>query len=217
MTPASGWPWPVTAMGGDTRVLRPRAHLFREGDAAVNVFEIVHGAVRSCKIFADGRRQVVSFGFAGDIVGFGQGATYRFDCETLVETRVRVISRIDLMRALRVRPDLGERLLEIAAGQVASLQDLSILLCRKSALERIATFLVGMVERHPSALAGGRIPLPMGRADIGDFLGLTIETVSRGLTRLKAMRLIDLPDRGGFAVPNLAALRALAEGEGGLH
>lgn len=199
------------------RVLGPHMHLFREGDEATHYFEILDGSVRSCKIFADGRRQIVAFGFAGDIVGFGHGKAYRFECDTLADARVRVIARSELMRAVRARPELGERLIEIAAGEVASMQDLSILLCRKTALERIATFLVGMAERHATGRSGARTPLPMGRADIGDFLGLTIETVSRTMTRLKALRIIDLPDRGSFVVRDTQALHALAECEEGLH
>lgn len=217
MTPDPQHPWPVAPAGGETRVLRPHAHLFYAGDEATHFFEILQGSVRSCKLFADGRRQIVAFGFAGDIVGFGHGETYRFDCDALAETRVRAIARNELMRAVRGRPELGERLLAIAAGEVASMQDLSILLCRKTALERIATFLAGMAERHDSDRNGARTPLPMGRADIGDFLGLTIETVSRTMTRLKVMGTIALPDRGGFVIRDTQALRALAECEDSLH
>ena len=107
MTPDPQHPWPVAPAGGETRVLRPHAHLFHAGDEATHFFEILQGSVRSCKLFADGRRQIVAFGFAGDIVGFGHGETYRFDCDALAETRVRAIARNELMRAVRARPELG--------------------------------------------------------------------------------------------------------------
>ncbi len=200
-----------------TRSLDPYTHLFREGDDTANFYEVIEGVLRAYKIFNDGRRQIVAFAFAGDIVGFGHGETYRFDCDAITQARVRAIPKSSLHRAMRERPELGERLLAVATGHVASMQDLSILLYRKTAAERVASFLMSMADRTVGAQRGQRLALPMCRADIADFLGLTIETVSRNLTKLRAMRVIDLPDRACFVLRDAARLRALAECESDLH
>ena len=208
----------VSAAGtGAARLLSAYDPLFREGDEAVSFYEILSGAVRAYKIFPDGRRQIVAFAFAGDIVGFGHGETYRFDCDALTTTTVRAIHKSSLLRAMRERPELAEKLLEVAGGEVASMQDLSILLCRKTAIERIASFLLTMAGKSQGPLTGRLLPLAMCRADIADYLGLTIETVSRNMTRLRAMRVIDLPNRGNFVVRDLDRLRLLAQCEGNMH
>ncbi|WP_193336269.1 helix-turn-helix domain-containing protein [Devosia beringensis] len=210
--------WPSEGTGtGAVRLLAPYDALFREGDDTVAFYEILSGAVRAYKIFPDGRRQIVAFAFPGDIVGFGHGDTYRFDCDSLTTTRVRVIHKLSLLRAMRDRPELAEKLLEVARGEVETLQDLSLLLCRKTAIERIASFLLTMARKSADPASGERLPLPMCRADIADYLGLTIETVSRNMTRLRSLRIIDLPDRGSFQVRSLERLRQLAECDGNSH
>lgn len=208
-------PWLGNTNG--VRVLSAYDALFREGDETTGFYEILSGTLRSYKIFPDGRRQIVAFAFAGDIVGFGHGEHYRFDCDALTTTRVRAIQKSSLLRAIRERPELAEKLLEVAGDEVANLQDLSILLCRKTAIERIASFLLSMAERTPAKAIGEQLALPMCRIDIADYLGLTIETVSRNMTRLRTMRVIDLPNRGNFIVRDIDRLRLLAQCEGGMH
>lgn len=211
-------PWMGGAANANgVRLLAAYDPLFREGDETTGFYEILSGAVRAYKIFPDGRRQIVAFAFAGDIVGFGHGDTYRFDCDALSTTRVRAIPKSSLLRAMRERPELAEKLLKVAGDEVASMQDLSILLCRKTAVERIASFLLSMAGRASAPMVGRALPLPMCRADIADYLGLTIETVSRNMTRLRAMRVIDLPNRGSFVVRDMDRLRLLAQCEGDLH
>ncbi len=209
----AGW----AAGGSGVRVLAAYEPLFREGDETTGFYEILSGAVRAYKIFPDGRRQIVAFAFAGDIVGFGHGDTYRFDCDALTTTGVRAIPRSALLRAVAERPELAEKLLKVAGDEVASMQDLSILLCRKTAMERIASFLLSMAGRSTGEVVGRALPLPMCRADIADYLGLTIETVSRNMTKLRALRIIDLPNRGSFVVRDMDRLRLLAQCEGDLH
>lgn len=200
------------------RGLSAREPLFREGDDTRYLFEVLDGVLCNYKIFADGRRQVISFAFPGDLIGFGHGPEYRFDCEALSNARVQVIPRMSFLSAARERPDLGERLLEIAASQVAGMQDHSMLLGRKTAAERIATFLVELVERSGQEEdAPVRLQLPMTRADIADYLGLTVETVSRNITKLKVKRIISLPSLGMVTVLDLDRLRDLAESEELLH
>lgn len=199
------------------RVVGATAVLFHEGDSADALYEVVSGVFRATKVFQDGRRQVVAFAYPGDIIGFGHGDAYRFDCDALTPARVQVTARGDLGQVLRSRPDLGEKLLAMAAGEVASMHELSVLLCRKSAMERIAGFLLSLASRTGKRGNDQRICLPMCRADIADHLGLTIETVSRNLTKLKLRGIIDLPDRGHFVMRDFGRLSDLAECETVVH
>lgn len=199
------------------RVVGATTVLFHEGDHADALYEVVTGVFRATKVFQDGRRQVVAFAYPGDIIGFGHGDAYRFDCDALTPARVQVTARGDISQAMRQRPELGEKLLTLAAGEIASMHELSLLLCRKSAMERIAGFLLSLATRTGKLANDQRISLPMCRADIADHLGLTIETVSRNLTKLKLRGIIDLPGRGNFLLRDLGRLQALAECEAVVH
>ena len=199
------------------RVVGATTVLFHEGDRAETLYEVVSGVFRATKIFPDGRRQVVAFAYPGDIIGFGHGETYRFDCDALTPARVQVTARGDMLQAMRERPELGEKILAMAAGEITSMYDLSDLLCRKSAVERIAGFLMALAARTGKQANDQRIALPMCRADIADHLALTIETVSRNLTKLKIRGIIDLPGRGSFVIRDLARLRQAAECENVIH
>ena len=213
-TPA---PWASRLGSEGVQVLESHDVLFREGEETTGFYEVLSGVLRSYKIFADGRRQIISFAFEGDIVGFGHGEDYRFDCDALGTTRVRAVPKASLLHIVRERPELAGKLLEAAGGEVANMQDHSILLCRKTAMERVAGFLLSLATRAPGKPLGTALPLPMIRADIADYLGLTIETVSRNMTKLRALRVIHLPSRGTFAVRNLSKLSEMAEGEETLH
>jgi CRP-like cAMP-binding protein len=195
------------------RVVGATTVLFHEGDDAEALYEVVTGVFRASKVFPDGRRQVVAFAYPGDIIGFGHGDTYRFDCDALTPGKVQVTARGDVMTAVRNRPELGEKLLTMAAGEIASMHDLSELLCRKSAMERLAGFLISLAGRAGKQANDERVELPMCRADIADHLGLTIETVSRNMTKLRTRGIIDVPNRGSFVIRDIARLRDLAECE----
>lgn len=199
------------------RVVGATTVLFHEGDRADALYEVVSGVFRATKVFPDGRRQVVAFAYPGDIVGFGHGDHYRFECDALTPARVQVTARGDLLEAMRHRPELGEKLLTLAAGEIATMHDLSVLLCRKSAMERIAGFLISLAARTGKKANDQRVSLPMCRADIADHLGLTIETVSRNMTKLKVRGIVDLPDRGSFVIRDLERLQSLAECETVIH
>lgn len=199
------------------RVVGANTVLFREGDRAEALFEVVSGVFRATKFFADGRRQIVAFAYPGDIIGFGHGDTYRFDCDALTPGRLRVIGRGELGEALQARPEFATRLIGMAAGEVATMQDLFILLCRKTAMERVAGFLLSLAARTGKEADDQRIALPMCRADIADHLGITIETVSRNLTKLRTRGIVDLPARDCFVIRDLNRLRQEAECDAALH
>jgi CRP-like cAMP-binding protein len=212
-------PW--ANMGGvnsSAKTIRSNEPLFCEGDKATNVYEVLEGVLCCYKIFADGRRQVISFAFPGDLVGFGHGNEYRFDCDAISEARVSVIPQTSLLRAVAERPELGERLLQLATSEVASMQDHSFLLGRKSAIEKISSFLLSLAKRANEGEGDStRFQLPMTRADIADFLGLTVETVSRTMTKLRLKKIIDLPNPATFVVNDMAALRDMADCERCFH
>ncbi|SMQ68683.1 CRP/FNR family transcriptional regulator, anaerobic regulatory protein/CRP/FNR family transcriptional regulator, nitrogen fixation regulation protein [Devosia lucknowensis] len=204
---------PMGAAEGQGRIVGATTVLFHQGDRAEDLYEVVSGVFRATRVFQDGRRQVVAFAYPGDVIGFGHGDLYRFDCDALTPAKVQITARGQIGDAIRNRPEFGERLLAMAAGEVASMHDLSVLLCRKSALERIAGFLISLATRTGKLANDQRVSLPMCRADIADHLGLTIETVSRNLTKLKLRGIIDLPGRGSFVIRDLDRLQDQVECE----
>lgn len=205
-------PWMSSGTVGNERWLEAREPLVREGDDTRFFYEVLDGVVSSYKIFADGRRQIISFAFPGDLIGFSHGNAYRYNCEAISPARVRAIPKTSLLRSIRERPEIGEKLLALAALEVAYVEDHSINLGRKSALERIASFLVSLVDRAGYGDSRSIImQLPMSRLDMADFLGLTIETVSRSLTKLRTRGVIELPHATTLVIEDLDRLRELAE------
>jgi CRP/FNR family transcriptional regulator, nitrogen fixation regulation protein len=162
---------------------RRNQEIHGQGEAADRIYEVRRGAVRSYKTLTDGRRQICAFHLPGDIFGWESGLTYRFTSEAIEHTCVRVVRRRVLEyvaeRDVRVTRDLlcmATRNLEHAETQM-------MVLGRTNALERVAAFLLEMDRR----LSGTDVlVLPMSRRDIADYLGLTLETVSRGLSQLRA-------------------------------
>lgn len=159
--------------------------LFFEGDMAKHLFEVTEGSLRIFKIISDGRRVITGFQHAGDIVGVSLKSHYLYSAEAIVDTRIRRLSRRAFEAEIARCPDLQSKMFSHLCDEMAAAQDQMVLLSRKSAEERVCTFLRKQVERGP-ALCGNSalIDLPMTRLDIADYLGLTIETVSRTMTRL---------------------------------
>jgi CRP-like cAMP-binding protein len=207
--------WTNAAEFPSERSLEAHDILVHEGDDTRNFYEVLEGVLSSYKIFADGRRQIIAFAFAGDLIGFSHGSAYRYECEAVLAARVRVIPKTSLLRSIRERPEIGEKLLALAAIEVAQGEDHSLSLGRKSALERVASFLVNLAERAGYGAATRiEMQLPMSRLDMADFLGLTIETVSRNLTKLRVRGIIELPHTSTLVIGNLDELRDLTEVEG---
>ncbi len=193
----------------------PHATLFREGEPAEHVMNITSGAVKIYKLLADGRRQILSFRFAGDFIGLTAGAEYLYSAEALEETRVCRFPRrrMDALRDGFKRID--KRLLELSIEELAATQEQLVLLGRKTAEEKLVTFLLLLANaqvRRGEPLEP--IRLPMTRGDIADYLGLTIETVSRTFSSLKRKGLIALDDTTHVRVRNRAALEQIAAGQG---
>lgn len=156
--------------------------IYGEGEEAEFVYKVVSGAVRSHKVLNDGRRQITGFHLPGDLFGFEQGETHRHTAEALSDTKVLIFRRRQVERAANHRAEVACQLWGIATKSLRLAQDLTLLLGRRSAQERVASFLMEVDER----LGGnGTFALPMTRRDIADYLGLTIETVSRTLSQLE--------------------------------
>jgi CRP/FNR family transcriptional regulator, nitrogen fixation regulation protein len=159
-----------------------RSEVFGEGEEAEYVYQIIYGAVRTHKLLSDGRRQINSFHLPGDMFGFENGPVHRFTAEAVLETLVRITRRRSLLNAITNRETGATNLLGLVTRNLQHAENHMLLLGRKTALEKVAAFLLEMDERqaHPDIMT-----LPMSRRDIADYLGLTVETVSRALSSLR--------------------------------
>jgi len=192
-------------------LLEANAVLFWEGDIADDVFQVVSGCLRLYRMMPDGRRAVTGFLFGGEILGVSFKDRYLFTAEAVTRVRLRRFPRAQLHESLARMPKLSRELLAMACDELSAAQDQMLLLARKTALERIAHFLLVVAKRTaPSDRPGCDIELPMSRLDIADFLGLTIETVCRVLTKLKAEGLIALPSPHRLRLMRMDELRRLA-------
>ena len=157
------------------------AEIFGEAEPAEYVYQVVEGAVRSYKLLSDGRRQINAFHLVGDIFGLENSGTHRFTAEAIVETTVRLVKRVSLAHVAEQDVTVARDLLNMTASNLRHAEDHMLLLGRKTSLERVAAFLLEMDSRLTAA---GIMALPMCRRDIADYLGLTLETVSRALSVL---------------------------------
>lgn len=187
--------------------------IFDEADSAEHVFNVTGGAVKIYKLLPDGRRQVTGFLLPGDFLGLTHKEAYAYSAEALVDTKLCRFPRRKLEKLLDDVPKLEQRLLGMASHELAAAQDQMMLLGRKSAKERLVSFLLmmsGAATRHGKP--GNPVSLPMNRSDIADYLGLTIETVSRTFTQLRTQKLIELVDEKQIRLLKPEALREIATG-----
>ncbi|MFO1056004.1 MAG: cyclic nucleotide-binding domain-containing protein [Dongiaceae bacterium] len=171
--------------------------VIREGDSADSLFNVVSGTVRLYKLLPDGRRQITGFLLPGDFLGIALNDVYAYTAEAVDTVHLCRFPRRRLEALLSEMPSLEHSLLGRAAGEIVLAQDQMLLLGRKTARERVASFLLMMAEREGRAgRRTDRIELAMTRSDIADFLGLTTETVSRTLSQLKQDGMIGIVGRG---------------------
>jgi CRP/FNR family transcriptional regulator, nitrogen fixation regulation protein len=163
------------------------SEIYGEKEPAEYVYQVKVGAVRSYKLLSDGRRQIGAFHLAGDIFGLENGGEHRFTAEAIVDTTVRLIKRRSLEMVAESDAMVARNLLSMTTTNLQHAEDHMLLLGRKTSLERVAAFLIEMDKR---LTATGVIALPMSRRDIADYLGLTLETVSRALSRLHELGIL---------------------------
>jgi CRP/FNR family transcriptional regulator, nitrogen fixation regulation protein len=164
------------------------AEIFGEAEPAEYVYQVVEGAVRSYKLLSDGRRQIGAFHLVGDIFGLENGAVHRFTAEAIVDTIVRLAKRRSLEHVAEEDALVARDLLNMTTNNLEHAENHMLLLGRKTSLERVAAFLLEMDGRLN---ATGVMALPMSRRDIADYLGLTLETVSRALSYLHEKGFLD--------------------------
>jgi CRP/FNR family transcriptional regulator len=197
-------------------VVEPGRAFIGEGEPADDFFNVTSGTAKLYKLLPDGRRQITGFAGRGDFLGLAARSVFAFSAEAVEPMRLCRFSRRKLLALLTDFPALERRLLTTASDELVAAQEQMLLLGRKTARERLATFLLARWRRHPSCAHGeDRLTLPMSRGDIADYLGLTIETISRGFGKLKAERLIEVPDLGHVVIRDPTGLARLAEGYAG--
>lgn len=187
------------------------ATLFREGDPVGDVYCMDAGRVVVTRYTENGERQILAFLFPGDFLGMSFGPAYSTAAEALTDVTVWALPQARLTAELAARPELGLAFAEMSARILNNVLDLVFTLGRKNSLARVASFLLHLRERQ--ALLGldtARINVPMTRQDIADFLGLTMETVSRAFTHLKTAGAIRIEGPADVSVTNLAKLRTEA-------
>jgi len=191
--------------------LGSREDLFLEGDEATHVYEVTSGVVCMYRIMSDGNRHILAFRFPGDIVGLCSPATYGYNAQAVGSTSVRRISRAGLERMIDERPEFARRLLRMATAELNTMRDHLTCLASKSAEAKVADFLLMLAERStPRPGSDAIVNLPMTRTDIGDYLGLTIETVSRTISKMRRAGVIDLPRTSQVVVRSMDRLAELS-------
>ena len=191
----------------------PGQTFIAEGEPAGHFFNMTRGTAKLYKLLPDGRRQITGFGQTGDFLGLAVSSTYAFSAEAITPVRACRFSRRKLTSLLDDFPAMERRLLEVASNELVVAQAQMLLLGRKTARERVASFLLAQRERARACYEPlDTIDLPMTRGDIADYLGLTIETVSRTLTKFKKDGLIGLPNYSSVTLTDDEGLQELAEG-----
>lgn len=181
--------------------------LFFEGDAAECYYKVVKGVLRGCKLLADGRRHIGDFFLAGDFIGLDADKIYPFAVEGVTEATLIRYSRRKVDALAAQEPQIAKCLVSLMRSGLSSARARLALLGHMTAMERIASFLLDLADRSDDA----RIALPMTRTDIGDYLGLTMETVSRAFSQLKSDGVIQQKGVHEMAITDRSALEGLTE------
>ena len=189
--------------------------VFREGDPAGRVFTLIDGFAKLTRLLPDGKQQVVGFRFAGDVIGYTTLKNYPFDAELLTDAKICRLDRGQLEALLRRYPKLERRMLDLCVQELTATQEQLVTVGRRSAEARVAAFLLSLVEASRRRGQPRQVlEMPMTRADIADFLGLTLETVSRSLTAFRKRGWIREPVHHRVELLDVPAITAMAEGTG---
>jgi CRP/FNR family transcriptional regulator, nitrogen fixation regulation protein len=180
------------------------AEIYGENEPAEYLYKVVSGAARTYKVMVDGRRQIGAFYLPGDIFGLETGDEHTLSAEAITDCRIVVIKRSAVVALAAKDNDVAREMWALTARELARMQE-HVLLLIKSAQERVAGFLLEMSDR----VGGGAVELPMSRQDIADYLGLTIETVSRTLTHFERSATIEVPRSRRILLRNRTALNRL--------
>lgn len=191
-------------LAGTTMTFKRGAEIFGENEPADYVYKLLSGSARSYQILSDGRRQIQGFHFAGDIFGLEAGTEHLSSAEALTDVVVLVVRRTAILNA-SIHDGLVARELWTYTSRELDFAREHAMLLIKTAQERVASFLLHLADRFN----GNAVDLPMSRQDIADYLGLTIETVSRTLTQFRDEAAINLPSSRRVILQNRRALSEL--------
>jgi CRP/FNR family nitrogen fixation transcriptional regulator len=181
---------PGVALAGFTMRFVRNEEIFAEEEEADFVYKVISGAVRDVRILRDGRRQIGAFHLPNDVFGLECGESHLHSAEAVIDCEIALVCRSALDKAAEEDGAAARKLWNLTSRDLRRLQDHMLLLGRKTAVERVASFLMRMSSRSPAA---DMIDLPMSRGDIADYLGLTIETISRTLSQLERDHAISMP------------------------
>jgi CRP/FNR family nitrogen fixation transcriptional regulator len=178
--------------------------IYGEDEPAEYVYQVISGAVRTYKLLSDGRRQIGAFHLPRDVFGLESGVAHRLAAEAIVDTAVRLVKRRSLEQAAGTDVKVAQKLWTMTASDLRHAENHMLLLGRKSAMERVANFLLEMDRRLAVA---GMMALPMCRRDIGDYLGLTLETISRAFSQLHSEGVLGFSGARQIVLRNRQRLR----------
>lgn len=181
---------PALSLRGVRMHFERNAEIFGEGEPAEYLYRVVSGAVRKMRFSSDGRRQILAFCLPGDVFGLELGDTHSLTAEAVNNAEIVMVRRSLIEKAAADDPRAARCWLQYASDSLAKARDHALILGKRGANERVAAFLILMSER---CSRGQDFDLPMSRLDIADYLGLTIETVSRAFTEMERQRAINLP------------------------
>ena len=195
------------------RGFEAKDHLFTEGESKTHIYQVVTGAVCLYKVLPDGRRQVIDFAYGGDLISLGLGAVEAFNAQATIATRVRCLPIAALRSIMRNEPSVAVKICEALTQELTAVREHLVCVVQRSATERLVSFLLSLSQRNGAKDRDpATLELPMTRADIGDFLGLTIETVSRTFSKLKACGVLEIDQGTTIRLRDMAMLQALADG-----
>ena len=195
------------------RSVEAKEHVFTQGDQRSHLYRVEAGAICLYKVLPDGRRQVFGFAYPGDVLGLGSSGAHKLNAQATRLSRLRCLPWRSVERAARQNPALGITLWELFAQELTCAHNLLLTIGQRTAMERVAAFLVELSRRNARRGEDARlIVLPMTRTDIGDLLALTIETVSRILSQLRRHKIIDLEQSSRVRIRDIDALMRLARG-----
>ncbi|MDO1558593.1 helix-turn-helix domain-containing protein [Brevundimonas sp. 2R-24] len=196
---------PLVALG-EVKTVSAGSEIFLQDQAASCLYRLVSGSVRTIRLTEDGRRQIGDFFFAGDLIGLEDDGAHAFTAEALERCEILVLRRSQVEAAATTNAAVAQILFHAGAARLQRMQRHLIQIGRKSAIERVAAALAQFAERGDAET----VELPMSRQDLADYLGLTIETVSRMISQLQAHKVIRLNTLRQLRICDPMALRQLA-------
>jgi CRP/FNR family transcriptional regulator len=196
--------------GQPVEKLQPGEAVFWQADPATDVVEVTEGCLRRYRVLVDGRRAITGFAFPGDVLGLSTMDQYSDTAEAVTPVKLRRVSRRRFHALVDTSAQLRPQVLARMCQEITLAQEQMILLGQKGAEERVASFLLTLACRSEDLLEPVDVVVPMSRLDMADYLGLTIETVCRSITKLKDAGFIILRDRRTIRLCDIAALRQQA-------